>query len=141
MNRQDKIQAMMDVFLQMKRSVHRQLMAADACSATPVQTEILALVSGGTDRVADIAQAIQATPSAVTQQVNQLVETGLIAKTDSAADRRQQHLSVTTVGHNVLATKRRLMHARLEHIVDVLTDEELDQFIAISKKIAQTEKQ
>lgn len=136
MNRETKITALMDAFLQLKRSMNRQLIETDACTATPVQTEILALIEKGEKRASDIAHAMGASASAVTQHINLLVEHGFVKKTESTTDKRELLLSLTVAGSHVIKTKRQLMRLRAESLVAVLTDEELDQFIQISNKIA-----
>jgi len=79
---------------------------------------------------------MHATPSAITQHLNALVDQGFVKKTDSVADKRQTRLSLTTAGTHVIEVKQQFMRKRIEQLVETLTDEELDQFIAISKKIA-----
>ena len=58
MSRQDKIEALMKAFLQLKRSMNRHMVEADNCAATPVQTEILIRISKGEVRTADIASGM-----------------------------------------------------------------------------------
>lgn len=137
MSREEKIAALMTAFLQLKRSMNRQLIEGDTCSATPVQTEILMRIARGADRASDVAAGMGATASAVTQHVNQLVEHGFVKKAESLHDKREIILSLTTAGRHVIDTKQRLMRARVEQLVAALTDTELDQFIAISNKIVQ----
>lgn len=135
-NREAKITMLMDAFLQLKRSMNRHLIESDACTATPVQTEILSRIARGEDRASDIAAAMGASASAVTQHINQLVEHGFVKKTESPNDKRELVLHLTTAGRHVIETKQQLMRARIERVVAALTDEELDQFIAIANKIA-----
>jgi len=137
MSRQEKIEALMGAFLQLKRSMNRQLVEADACVATPVQTEILGRISRGEVRTADIAASMQSSASAVTQHINQLVESGFVKKTESPHDKREQILSLTVAGSHVIETKLHFMRDRVTHLVATLSDEELDQFIRISNKIAE----
>lgn len=137
MSREEKITALMDAFMQLKRSMNRQLIEVDACAATPVQTEILARIARGENKAGDIAAAMGASASAVTQHVNQLVDHGFVNKKESLADKRELILHLTVAGKHVIEMKQRLMLGRVENIVGALTDDELDQFIAISNKIAQ----
>jgi len=136
MSRQEKVEALMSAFLQLKRSMNRQLVEADTCAATPVQTEILVRISKGEQRTADIALSMQASASAVTQHVNQLVDFGFVKKTESPTDKREHILSLTVAGTHVINTKLQFMRKRVEHLVSTLTDKELDEFIKISNKIA-----
>lgn len=137
MTRDDKIEQLMGAFLNLKRSMTRRLVDSDACAATPVQTEILILISKGEARISDIANVIQASNSAVTQQVNQLVEGGFVNKTESVLDKREQLLKLTVAGKHVIEIKLQLMRERVERLVENLTDEELDQFIFLSNKIVE----
>lgn len=126
----------MNAFLQLKRSMTRHMVEADQCPATPVQVEILMRIAKGETKAANLATEMQASPSAITQHVNVLVEQGFVTKTSSAADKRQAELSLTAAGERVIEVKQAFMRKRVEQLVDKLTDQELDQFIAISKKIA-----
>jgi DNA-binding MarR family transcriptional regulator len=137
MSRAEKIEQLMKAFFQLKRSMNRQLVEVDSCSATPVQTEIMARIKRGETRTADIADAMQASASAVTQHVNQLVESGFVIKTESTHDRREFILSLTPVGKTIIDKKMESMRKRVESIVTNLTDDELDEFIRISNKIAE----
>lgn len=136
MSRQEKIAALMDAFMQMKRSMTRHMVEADTCPATPVQVEILIRIARGETKAANLAAAMHATPSAITQHVNALEEQGFVKKTVSKADKRQTELSLTTAGKHVIEVKQQFMRKRVEQVVEALTDEELNQFIAICKKIA-----
>ena len=138
MSREEKITELMKAFLQLKRSMNRQLIENDECTATPVQTEILARIANGESRAADIAENMGASASAVTQHIHQLVEHGFVRKNESQRDKREQILELTTAGKHVIETKQQLMRYRVEKLVAVLSEDELDQFIAISHKIAQT---
>lgn len=137
MTRDDKIEQLMGAFLNLKRSMMRRMVDADECAATPVQTEILILISKGESRISDIANTIQASNSAVTQQVNQLVDGGFVIKTESTQDKREQLLKLTTAGKHVIDTKLQLMRERVERLVVNLTDDELDHFIYLSNKIVE----
>jgi DNA-binding MarR family transcriptional regulator len=137
MSRAEKIEQLMKAFFQLKRSMNRQLEEVDSCSATPVQTEIMARIKKGISRTADIAELMQASASAVTQHVNQLVESGYVTKTESTHDRRELILSLTPAGKTVIDKKMEFMRKRVENIVSTLTDDELDEFIRLSTKIAE----
>jgi DNA-binding MarR family transcriptional regulator len=137
MSRAEKIEQLMKAFFQLKRSMNRQLEEVDSCSATPVQTEIMARIKKGVSRTADIAELMQASASAVTQHVNQLVESGYVTKTESTHDRRELILSLTPAGKTVIDKKMEFMRKRVENIVSTLTDDELDEFIRLSTKIAE----
>jgi DNA-binding MarR family transcriptional regulator len=136
-DRLEKVDVLMAAFLQLKRSMTRQMIGNDACSATPVQTEILEHISHGAERVADIAAIMQASSSAVTQHINQLVRAGFVTKTESAQDKREQLLRLTIAGRHVIEMKKQLMRSRVEQLVSELTEEELEIFINISNKIAE----
>lgn len=138
MSRNEKIEALTRAFLQLKRSMNKQLAESDACMATPVQIEILSLILSGEDKLADIAEKIQTSPSAVTQQVNQLAELGFVEKTRSNKDRRETPLALTAAGKQAINAKKELMRLRIEQLVNNLSDDELEQFTIISNKIAMT---
>lgn len=126
----------MKAFLQLKRSMNRQLVESDANAVTPVQTEIMIRVQRGETRIADIAVAMQASASAVTQHVNNLVQAGFVTKLSSPEDKREYVLSLTAKGATIIDEKMRSMRKRVEQLVANLTDAELDEFIKLSNKIA-----
>ncbi len=136
MSRQEKIAALMEAFMQMKRSMHRHMVEADASPITPAQVEILIRIARGETKAANLATEMHATPSAITQHINALEEHGFVKKTGSKNDKRQTDLSLSVAGKHVIELKQQLMQQRISELVEVLTDEELDQFIAISRKIA-----
>ena len=136
MSRQEKIAELIDAFMQMKRSVHRHMVDGDASPITPAHFEILIRIARGETKAANLALELHATPSAITQHINALEEQGFVKKTVSATDKRQTDLTLSVVGKHVIELKQQLMQQRITQLVEVLTDEELDQFIAISRKIA-----
>ena len=136
MSRQEKIAELIDAFMQMKRSVHRHMVDGDASPITPAHFEILIRIARGETKAANLATELHATPSAITQHINALEEQGFVKKTSSKNDKRQTDLSLSVAGKHVIELKQQLMQQRITQLVEVLTDEELDQFIAISRKIA-----
>lgn len=136
MSRQVKITELIDAFMQMKRSVHRHMVDGDASPITPAHFEILIRIARGETKAANLALELHATPSAITQHINALEEQGFVKKTVSATDKRQTDLTLSVAGKHVIELKQQLMQQRITQLVEVLTDEELDQFIAISRKIA-----
>ena len=139
MSRQQKIDALMKAFLQLKRSMNKQMVEADKCTATPVQTEILSIIaSRHTIKAVDLAKKLNTSASVITQHVNQLEESGFIKKTESSEDKRQTIISLTSAGKHVIDIKQQLMRNRVEGLVDSLTNDELDEFVKLSKKIAES---
>lgn len=136
MNRDQKIADLTNMFIELKRSMHKRLEDGPyRWSVTPAQAEILIRIARGETRTADLATAMYASPSAVTQHINQLAEAGLVHKTVSPYDRREVVLSLTPTAKRVIQSRQKLLRQRVEKIVGILDDQELEQLVTIINKI------
>ncbi len=139
MTRDNKINELFSVFLQFKRCMHRQVVMQTHSNISVTQAEILFTIGKGANRLRDIAQAQTITPSAVTQQLKLLEAAGLIESVPSSEDRREHLLSITKKGQELLRQHRHAMKTHVRRYIDRLTDQEIDDFIYIMKKMIQTE--
>ncbi len=135
MDRNAKIDELLAVFLQFKRHVRKQVTAHTHDGLTMAQSELLLHVHNGCTRLSDIAISQNITPSAATQQVRLLEAEGLIKRTRSNDDKREQQLAITAKGRKLLAKQREQLHAKLRSYVEPLDDADIDAFIRIMNKM------
>lgn len=135
MTRDSKIDELFSVFLQFKRRMHRQIIQQAHDDISVPQAEILFAISKGMTRLRDIAQAQSITPSAATQQLKLLQAAHLVESVESPYDRRENLLNVTAKGQKLLQQHRKAIKVHAREYISRLTDEEIDQFIRIMKKM------
>lgn len=135
MTRDSKIDELFSVFLQFKRHMHRQIALQAHDDISVAQAEILVAIARGMTRLRDIAQAQNVTPSAATQQLKLLQAAHLVESIESPDDRRENLLSVTAKGKKLLQQHRKAIKTHAREYINRLTDEEIDQFICIMKKM------
>ncbi len=73
-----------------------------------------------------LAEELSITASAASQQVDKLVDHGLVARKEDAADRRRIHLELTPQGQQTAGEISRASRSYLRSILATLSDEELD---------------
>jgi len=139
MTRDSKIDELFSVFLQFKRHMHRHIALQAHGDITIAQAEILVAIARGMTRLRDIAEAQNITPSAATQQLKLLQATQLVESIESPDDRRENLLSLTTKGQELLQRHRIAMKKRFREQLNRLDDQEIDQFITIMKKMIDTD--
>lgn len=141
MTRDSKIDELFSVFLQFKRHIHRQIALQSQDDISVAQAEILVAIARGMTRLRDIAKAQNITPSAATQQFKLLQAAQLVESIESPDDRRENLLSLTPKGQELLQQHRAAMKERMREYINRLSDEEIEQFTTIMKKMIHTEKE
>lgn len=82
-----------------------------------------------------LADELNISPSAASQQVDKLVERGLLSRTPAASDRRRLRLELTELGTNATRAISRSAHAYLQAVLDALSDDELDAMHRLLDKV------
>jgi DNA-binding MarR family transcriptional regulator len=141
MDRDAKIEELFSVFLQFRRHMHRQMLVRAQSNISVAQAEILFAIGKGMNRLRDIAKAQNITPSAATQQLKLLETAGLAESMESPDDRRENLLSLTIKGQELLQQHRAAMKERMREYINRLSDEEIEQFTVIMKKMINAEKE
>jgi DNA-binding MarR family transcriptional regulator len=81
--------------------------AARECGITPQQHQLMLGVAGftgtGTARISDIAEFLQEKHNSVVGLVDRAVQSGLVTRTEDAADRRVVVVSLTERGEDILS--------------------------------------
>jgi DNA-binding MarR family transcriptional regulator len=81
-------------------------------------------------RMSEIAAALGTSLQATTSLIDRLVDKGLVERGHDAADRRVVICHLTPAGQSEMNRFFRMGQARLELLIDLLTDEELDTVIS-----------
>ncbi len=135
MDKDVKIEELLSTFRQFKRHMHRQMATHIDADISGAQAEILIVIGRGMDRLRDVAEALDITPSAATQQLKLLQLSHLVESVESPEDRRENLLSLTRKGRIFLRHYRSMVKQHVRHSVHRLTDEEIEQFILIMNKM------
>lgn len=119
-------------FAESNRHVYQQF------GLTPTQWQIIRCITHHQLRhQKDIAEHLGISKGAVAQQVDELIQKGLLEKIPDPADRRRQLLRLTEKTKKLKAEMYELMTNNLADIFESLTDEELTGLVRILKKIGQ----
>jgi DNA-binding MarR family transcriptional regulator len=81
------------------------------------QYRLLAMVSSGDERASHLAGRLALAKPTVTAAVDGLVERGLLARSEVAADRRVVRLTLTAAGHEALAGTEAAMAEQLARLL------------------------
>lgn len=115
---------LIDAFL----SASRALVAVAARSLSACETEItlpqyrvlVVLSARGPQRVADLADALDALPSTTTRLCDRLVAKGLLRRSRSSEDRRSVRVGVTGVGRRMVERVSLARRAELQRVLGQL---------------------
>lgn len=104
---------------------------------TPSQGFVLRFVADNNAvNVKSVAQALHITSSAATQLVDGLVDKGYLFRKNNSDDRRVITLSLSEKAKRLFKEFKEQGMEKMTELFDVLTDEELAQYAALNKKIA-----
>lgn len=103
---------------------------------THAQIRILFVLSHeGPQTLKDIADRFSMTPSAATQLVNGLTKERLVIRTEDLNDRRKLQVALTDAGKKKLIAVKDLRQKFMVHLLEPLTDQELEQYLSLQQKI------
>ena len=104
-------------------------LAAQQYDISVDQFQILRMIRRGVNSVSDLAEVRQISRSAVSQAVDVLVDKGLIARRQDAADRRFVHLTLTAQGDDLMNALFRQNRAWMEERMAVLNEDDLQAIV------------
>jgi len=96
----------------------RSLTGSDEDVTLPQYRTLVVLSDGGARRLADLAGALNVSPSTATRMCDRLVRKGLISRTRDDLDRREVNLEVTAAGR---ATVMDVINRRRSEVCSLLT--------------------
>lgn len=82
-----------------------------------------------------LADELNISPSAASQQVDKLVDRGLLSRSPAESDRRRLRLELTELGTNATRAISRSSHAYLQAVLDILSDDDLNELHRLLDKI------
>ena len=97
---------------------------------TMPQFRALDLLISEPQRMSEIAGALGTSMQATTSLIDRLVDKGLVERAHNTADRRVVMCRLTTAGQAEMERFYRIGQARLDVLVDLLSDDELDTVIS-----------
>lgn len=139
MQRDELIQAVIDSWGPLKRAVHQYFMQYYApIHLSPVQLELLKTIHHCQPLShKELAQRMQLTPGAISQQLEGLESTNLIERTLSPDDRRVSYLTVSPAGQEKLEEFRAASRQLFAEALSTLSDDELAAYIKAQDSLKQ----
>lgn len=90
--------------------------------------------------VKEIAEQLSISPSAVTQVVNKLIEKDFLQKEQSTDDKRSIKLSLSEKSQKIGNKIKKIVFKQLAPIFDTLSDEDLEKYLELNKKLIEKDK-
>jgi len=132
-NNLQKVGAAIDAMKVAVASARERL--GEGLQLTRTQLEILMMLSTKPHTTSELAGQLFITGSAVTQTVDTLVRRDLVDRQTDDTDRRITQLHLSPAGRTITDHLLSLRRARLQSLVDQLTEAEIEAFISATEKI------
>lgn len=125
--REEQSRRFVELAGRIRSSMARRRYAAEwsELDLTMPQLRSLALLFTGPQRMSEIAETLGTSLPATTSLIDRLVDKGLVERAGDSADRRVVICRLTPDGQREVERLHGITHARLEELVEVLTDAEL----------------
>lgn len=104
---------------------------------TMPQFRVLDLLLGGPQRMSDIASSLGTSVQATTSLIDRLTDKGLVERRHDVVDRRVVTCQITDFGRGEVERIYRIGQTRMDLLIDVLDDDELDRVIAAFADLAE----
>ncbi len=88
------------------------------------QMRIVRLLYAGNRTVTSLGEELLLTPSAITQMVNRLQDSGLVTKSEDPEDRRVRQLALTDHARGLMSARRERRVKRMQVVLEKLSPEE-----------------
>ncbi|MGL6258655.1 MarR family winged helix-turn-helix transcriptional regulator [Vibrio sp. WXL103] len=119
----------------LKRYMHEQIENIDIPLA-PMQVRVMKILSRKKIATAiDIANFLDRDKAQVTRMLKPMIEQGLIVKQPNPEDKRSQRLVLTDKGQAMIEQIRQLDGGMLETMCQGLSEQEIEHFQAVSKRM------
>lgn len=99
------------------------------------KTALFAVCANPKTNVKQLANKLKITSGAVTQHVEALVQAGLVKRAENPNDRRNVVIVPTAKGRKYLKRMKDHMRENLKEIFSVATNDELEVYVRVLKKI------
>ena len=127
----------MESFHMLHRSTKFSMPSFDSsASITPSQLRMLMALEGQNDSsLKEVANLLNVTSSAATQLVDGLVANGYVTRKENPEDRRKMTITISNKTKKKIAKMKEQNITQLLDLFKVLSDKELNQFLALHKKV------
>lgn len=136
MNRELELVESMDKLSELTRKFQKQLLSGYLKEYTLRQLYYIELINKNKDiSISEISRILEVKKSTVSVAINQLIEMGIVNKTQSEMDKRFYFLQLTPKGENIINKHMEIHKDTIKKILEILDAEEVDNFIKIINKI------
>ncbi|OPY25036.1 MAG: transcriptional regulator SlyA [Methanobacterium sp. PtaU1.Bin242] len=136
MNRELELVESMDKLSELTRKFQKQLLSGYLKEYTLRQLYYIELINKNKDiSISEISRILEVKKSTVSVAINQLIDMGIVNKTQSEIDKRFYFLQLTPKGENIINKHMEIHKDTIKKILEILDAEEVDNFIKIINKI------
>jgi len=136
MNRELEFVESMDKLSELTRKFQKQLLSGYLKEYTLRQLYYIELINKNKDiSISEISRILKVKKSTVSVAINQLIDMGIVNKTQSEIDKRFYFLQLTPKGENIINKHMEIHKDTIKKILEILNAEEVDNFIKIINKI------
>ncbi|MBI5679289.1 MAG: MarR family transcriptional regulator [Methanobacterium sp.] len=136
MNRELELVESMDKLSELTRDFQKQLLRGDLKEYTLRKLYYIELINKNKGiNVSELSKVLNVKKSTVSVAINQLIDDGIVMKTQSQTDKRFYSLQLTSKGDFILNKHMEIHKNTIKKILEILNEEEVDIFIKIVNKI------
>jgi len=127
----------MDKLTTFTRKFQKQLLSGDLKHYTLRQLYYIELINKNRGiSISDLARILGVKKSTVSVAINQLIDLGIVEKTQSERDKRFYYLELTLKGEEIIEKHMQVHKNTIKKILEILNPEEVDNFIDIVNKMS-----
>lgn len=136
MNRELELVESMDKLNELTRIFQKQLLSGDLKEYTLRQLYYIELINKNHGiNISELSKILGVKNSTASVAINQLIDMGVVIKTQSKIDKRFYSLQLTPKGENIIKQHMQIHKNTIKKILEILNTEEVDDFIKIINKI------
>lgn len=137
MHRELELVESMDKLTTFTRKFQKQLLSGDLKHYTLRQLYYIELINKNRGiSISDLARILGVKKSTVSVAINQLIDLGIVEKTQSERDKRFYYLELTLKGEEIIEKHMQVHKNTIKKILEILNPEEVDNFIDIVNKVS-----
>lgn len=126
----------MDKLSELMRKFQTQLRSGDLKEYTLRQLYYIELIDKNDGiSVSELSKTLDVKKSTVSIAINQLIQQGIVKKTQSSEDKRFYFLELTSKGNEIMKMHKQVHKNTIKKILQILDPEEVENFVGIVNKI------